>query len=69
MGLILGFRLTPLEPGAFLGRLQSASHASACAKKRSPYLVDMEVISVISDEMRVVVESEWPELVHKLPPK
>jgi hypothetical protein len=33
------------------------------------YLIDMEVISVISDEMRVVVESEWPELVHKLPPK
>jgi len=24
---------------------------------------------VISDEMRAVVESEWPELAHKLPPK
>jgi hypothetical protein len=29
----------------------------------------METIAIISDEMRVVVESEWPELVHKLPPK
>ena len=33
------------------------------------YLVDMEAISVISDQMRTVVESEWPELAHKLPPK
>jgi hypothetical protein len=33
------------------------------------YLKDMEVISVISDEMRAVVESEWSELAHKLPPK
>jgi hypothetical protein len=24
------------------------------------YLVDMEAISVISDQMRTVVESEWP---------
>ena len=33
------------------------------------YLIDMETIAIISDEMRVVVESEWPELVHKLPPR
>jgi len=26
-------------------------------------------IDHISDEMRAVVESEWPELAHKLPPK
>src|SRR5262249_34612688 len=26
-------------------------------------------ITVVSDEMRAVVESEWPELAHKLPPK
>jgi hypothetical protein len=38
-------------------------------KRLHKYLLDMEAISVISDEMRVVVESEWPELVHKLPPK
>jgi hypothetical protein len=38
-------------------------------KQLHEYLLDMEVISVISDEMRVVVGSEWPELVHKLPPK
>ena len=33
------------------------------------YLIEMDSIAIISDEMRVVVESEWPELVHKLPPK
>jgi len=33
------------------------------------YMLDIERIDHISDEMRAVVESEWPELVHKLPPK
>jgi hypothetical protein len=33
------------------------------------YLVDMDTIAIISDEMRVVVENEWPELAHKLPSK
>jgi hypothetical protein len=31
--------------------------------------LDTERIEAISDEMRAVVESEWPELAHKLPPK
>jgi hypothetical protein len=30
---------------------------------------DIEHIDHISDEMRAVVESEWPELAHKLPPQ
>jgi hypothetical protein len=33
------------------------------------YMLEIEGIDHISDEMRAVVESEWPELVHKLPPK
>jgi hypothetical protein len=33
------------------------------------YMLDIEHIEHISDEMRAVVESEWPELTHKLPPK
>jgi hypothetical protein len=32
-------------------------------------LLDIEGVDHISDEMRAVVESEWPELVYKLPPK
>ena len=33
------------------------------------YMLDIEKVTVISDEMRAVVENEWPELVHKLPLK
>ena len=33
------------------------------------YILEIEGIDHISDEMRAVVESEWPELAHKLPPK
>jgi hypothetical protein len=32
-------------------------------------MLEIEKVSVISDEMRAIVESEWPELAHKLPPK
>jgi hypothetical protein len=38
-------------------------------KRLHKYLLELERIEAISDEMRAVVESEWPELVHKLPPK
>jgi hypothetical protein len=33
------------------------------------YMLEIEHISVISDELRAVVEEKWPELAHKLPPK
>jgi|GraSoi2013_100cm_1033763.scaffolds.fasta_scaffold17255_1 hypothetical protein len=33
------------------------------------YMLEIEKVSVISDEMRAVVETEWPELAHKLPPR
>ena len=32
-------------------------------------LLDLERVEAISDEMRVVIEELWPELVHKLPPR
>ena len=32
------------------------------------YMLEMEV-TAITDQMRAVVENEWPELAHKLPPK
>ena len=38
-------------------------------QRLSRFSAEMDSIAIISDEMRVVVESEWPELVHKLPPK
>ena len=37
-------------------------------KRLQKYMLEVEHIGVIS-EMREVVQSEWPELVHKLPPK
>jgi hypothetical protein len=33
------------------------------------YMREIERVDAISDEMRAVVETEWPELAHKLPPK
>ncbi len=32
-------------------------------------ILGFERIEAVSDEMRALIESEWPELVHKLPPK
>jgi hypothetical protein len=36
-------------------------------KRLHKYMLEIEHIDHISDEMRAVVESEWPELAHKLP--
>jgi hypothetical protein len=33
------------------------------------FLLETERLSEVSDDMRELVEQEWPELVHKLPPK
>jgi hypothetical protein len=33
------------------------------------FLLETEVLSDVSYDMRELVEEEWPELVHKLPPK
>jgi hypothetical protein len=33
------------------------------------FLLETEGLSEVSDDMRELVEHEWPELVHKLPPK
>jgi hypothetical protein len=33
------------------------------------FLLESEGLPEVSDNMRKLVEQEWPELVHKLPPK
>ena len=33
------------------------------------FLLETEGLPEVSDDMRQLVEEEWPELVHKLPPK
>jgi hypothetical protein len=42
---------------------------AADLKRLHKYMQEIEGVDSISDEMRAVVESEWPELAHKLPPK
>jgi hypothetical protein len=78
-----GTRLTssPFKPGRPSGprvRYQRAySPRVVDGKIRTPadlrglhkYMLEIEKVTVISDEMRAVVESEWPELTHKLPPR
>jgi hypothetical protein len=38
-------------------------------KRLHKYMLEIEGIEIISDEMRAVVEELWPELGYKLPPK
>jgi len=33
------------------------------------FLLETEGLSEVSDDMRQLIEQEWPELVNKLPPK
>jgi hypothetical protein len=33
------------------------------------FLLETERLSEVSDDMRELIEDEWPELAHKLPPK
>jgi hypothetical protein len=33
------------------------------------FLLETEGLPEVSDDVRNLVEQEWPELVHKLPPK
>jgi hypothetical protein len=33
------------------------------------FLLETEGLPEVSDDMRKLIEEEWPELVHKLPPK
>jgi hypothetical protein len=33
------------------------------------FLLETEGLSEVSGDMRELVEQEWPELMHKLPPK
>jgi hypothetical protein len=38
-------------------------------KRLHNYMLDVEHIGIISDEMRAAAEELWPELAHKLPPR
>jgi hypothetical protein len=72
-----GTRLTysPFKPGRPTGpkaRYQPSysprvvDGKPADLRRLHKYMLEIENVTVISDEMRAVVESEWPELAHKL---
>jgi hypothetical protein len=42
---------------------------SADLERLHKYMLEIEGVDAISDEMRAVVQDLWPELVHKLPKK
>jgi hypothetical protein len=42
---------------------------SADLERLHKYMLEIEGVDAVSDEMRAVIEDLWPELVHKLPPK
>jgi hypothetical protein len=59
------------ERRVYLPRVLGSGQAMMPAdlKRLHKYMREIEHISVISDEVRAIVEEEWPELVHKLPAK
>ena len=56
---------SPTSPELVGGRMM----LPADLQRLHRFILDTDVIEVISDEMREVVETVWPELVDKLPPK
>jgi alpha-galactosidase len=59
-------------------RIQAEAHLCTAAYLRPhqedferlhKFLVETDGLSEVSDDMRKLVEEEWPELVHKLPPR
>ena len=55
----------PYEPRVVGGKLMTP----VGLQRLHRFILDTAVIEDISDEMRTVVETLWPELVDKLPPK
>ena len=53
----------PYEPRVIGGKLVMPAEL----QRIHNIVLDAAAVEVISDEMRAVVESLWPELVHKLP--
>ena len=58
-------KLYPYEPAVVGGKLI----APAELQRIHRIILDAAEVEIISDEMRAVVNSLWPELAYKLPPK
>jgi hypothetical protein len=55
----------PYEPRVIGGRLMMPAELQAIRR----YVVETPILKEVTEEIRTVVESVWPELLSKLPPK
>jgi hypothetical protein len=58
-------RRFPYEPRVVGGKL----FMPAELQRIHSIVLDAAEVEIVSDEMRAVVETLWPELAHKLPPR
>ena len=55
----------PYEPRVIGGKLLMPAELQAIHR----YVVETPILEVVTDEVRAAVETIWPELISKLPPK
>ena len=55
----------PYEPRVIGGKLLMPAELQAIHR----YVVETPVLKAVTEEIRAVVETVWPELISKLPPK
>ena len=55
----------PYEPRVVGGRLRTPAELQAIHR----YVTETPVLEAVTEEIRVVLETVWPELISKLPPK
>jgi hypothetical protein len=55
----------PYEPRVVGGKLFMPAELQAIRR----YVVETPVLKAVTEELRAVVETVWPELISKLPPK
>ena len=55
----------PYEPRVIGGKLLMPAELQAIHR----YVVETPVLKTVAEEIRTVVETVWPELISKLPPK
>jgi hypothetical protein len=58
-------RRFPYEPRVIGGKLLMPAELQAIHR----YVIETPVLKAVTDEIRAVVETVWPELISKLPPK
>ena len=55
----------PYEPRVVSGKLLMPAELQAIHR----YVIETPILETVTDEIRAVVETVWPELISKLPPK